>query len=184
MDMQHLDTILIVMVAVYGVSVLLHISVLAFLALGMNKVLKQAKQYADDLDAKIKPVLSLAQEVLHQSKTLVSTLEPKLDAAAADMSEVARIARDGAARISASADEITDRVRRQAERVERMTSDALDGVEKAGTLLSNAVSTPVRRASAFVAAARAIVGALRRPAPPRPSQPTDEEIQRERQQYV
>ncbi len=27
MDMQHLDTILIVMVAVYGVSVLLHISV-------------------------------------------------------------------------------------------------------------------------------------------------------------
>jgi uncharacterized protein YoxC len=184
MDMQHLDTILIVMVAVYGVSVLLHISVLAGLAIGMNKAIKQAKQYADQMEAKVQPVLTSALETLQQTKALVSRLEPKLDAAATDMSAITRIAREETTRLRASADEITDRVRRQAEHAERITNDALNGVERVGNFLNSAVNTPVRQASGFIAAARAIIDTLRRPVPPRHSHPTDEEIRRERQQYV
>jgi uncharacterized protein YoxC len=184
MDMQHLDTILIVMVAVYGVSVLLHISVLAGLAIGMNKAIKEAKRYADEMEAKVQPVLTSALETLQQTKALVTRLEPKLEAAATDMSAITRFAREETARLKTSADEITDRIRRQAERVEHITNNALDGVEKAGNFLNSAVNKPVRQASGFIAAARAIVDSLRRPAPPRHSHPTDEEIRRERQQYV
>ncbi len=183
MDMQHLDTILIVMVAVYGVSVLLHISVLAGLALGMNKAVKQAKQYAEQMEVKVLPVLASTREVLEQTKALVTRLEPKLDAAATDLSDITRMVREETARISASADEITQRFRHQAERVAQMTENAVDGVEKATSLINSAVAGPVRQASGFIAAARAIVSTLRQPRP-HSSHPTDEDYQRERQQYV
>ena len=42
MDTQHLDTILIVMVAVYGASVLLQVGVLAGAAWGMTGVIAEA----------------------------------------------------------------------------------------------------------------------------------------------
>jgi methyl-accepting chemotaxis protein len=184
MDMQHLDTILIVMVAVYGVSVLLHISVLAGLWLGVNKGLKQAKQYAEQMEEKVLPVLASTREVLEQTKALVTRLEPKLDAAATDLSDITRMAREETARISATADEITQRFRGQAERVAVMTETAVDGVERASEMINHAVAGPVRQASAVVAAARAILSTLRRPVVHHPSHPADEDYKQERQQYV
>jgi hypothetical protein len=185
MDMQHLDTILIVMVAVYGVSVLLHISVLAGLALGMNRAVKQAKLYAEQMEVKVLPVLASTHEVLQQTRALVTRLEPKLEAAATDLSDITRIAREETARISTTATEITDRFRHQAERVAQMTDAAIDGVERASQVINSAVATPVRQASGVIAAARAIIGALRHPsAAHRQSHPADEDYQPERQQYV
>jgi methyl-accepting chemotaxis protein len=181
MEMQHLDTILIVMVAVYGVSVLL---VLAGLWMGMNKAVKQAKLYAEQMEMKVLPVLASTREVLEQTKALVTRLEPKLDAAATDLSEITRMAREETARISATADELTQRFRGQAERVAQMTETAVDGVERASEMINNAVAGPVRQASAVVAAARAIISTLRRPVAHHPSHPADEDYQQERQQYV
>src|SRR3974390_1322049 len=111
MDMQHLDTILIVMVAVYGVSVVLHVFVLAGLALGMNKAVKQAKQYAEQMEVKVLPVLASTHEVLQQTKALVTRLEPKLEAAATDLSDITRIAREQTAHISTTASETTEQFR-------------------------------------------------------------------------
>ncbi len=47
-------------------------------------------------------ILLSAQETLQHTKALVTRLEPKLDAAATDMSEITRMAREETARISAS----------------------------------------------------------------------------------
>ena len=184
MDMQHLDTILIWMVAIFGVSVLLHIGVLAGLAIGMSKAVKQAKQYAEQMEVKVLPVLASTQEVLQQTKSLITRLEPKLEAAATDLSDITRMAREETTRLSASADDIAERFRRQADRVAHMTETTLDGVERASHFLNSAVTTPVRQASGFLAAARAVISALRQPAPPPPGHPADEDYQRERQQFV
>lgn len=184
MESQHLDTILIWMVAIYGASVLVHVIVLLIGAVAANKAVKSARQYADEMDARIRPVLATSHELLEQTKALVTRLEPKLEAAAGDLAEITRIAREETTRITASADEITDRIRRQAERMETMTTSALDGVEKAGHILNVAVNTPVKQVSGFVAAARAVVNTLRQPASPRRRPPTEEEIRAERKQYV
>jgi methyl-accepting chemotaxis protein len=184
MESQHLDTILIVMVAIYGVSVLLHIAVLVGVAIGANKAIKAARHYAEEMDAKIRPVLTSTHDVLEQTKALVSKLEPKLEAAAGDLAEITRVAREETTRISASAEEISGRIRRQAERVDNMTSSALNGVERAGQLLNVAVTAPVKQVSGFVAAARAVVNTLRQPAAPRGRPRTEEEIRADRQQFV
>ena len=183
MDMQHLDTILIWMVVMFGVSVLLHIGVLLGLWLGMNKAVKQAKQYAEQMEVKVLPVLASTHEVLQQTKSLITRLEPKLEAAATDLSDITRMAREETAHISTSANEIADRFRRQAERVAQMTDTALDGVERASHLINSAVTTPVRQASGVIAAARAVISTLRQPSA-RHSEPSDEDYQRDRQQYV
>lgn len=184
MDMQHLDTILIWMVALFALSVLLQIIVLVSLAWGMRQAVKQAKEYAERVEEKVLPVLASTQEVLQQTKALVTRLEPKLEAAATDLSDITRMAREETARISTTATEITDRFRHQAERVAQMTEAALEGVERASHVINSAVTTPVRQASGVIAAARAIIGALRQPSAARQSHPADEDYQPERQQYV
>lgn len=165
--MQHLDTILIVMVAIYGVSVLLHIIVLLGLAIGMSKAIKAAKEYGDELRVKLHPVLQSSHEILEQTKALLSKLEPKLESAAGDLADITRTARDETAKLSASAEEITERIRRQAERVEAMTDSALNGVERARHAVNEAVNVPVRQVSGVVAAAKAVINTLRQPSPAR-----------------
>lgn len=184
MDAQHLNTILIVMVAVYGASVVLQIGVLAFVLWGALKAIKAARQYADEMDERVRPVLASSHELLQQTKALVTRLEPKLEAAAGDLAEITRIAREETTRITTSANEITDRIRKQAERMDAMTSNTLDGIEKAGHILNVAVNTPVKQVSGFVAAARAVLNALRQPASPHRAPRTEEEIRADRQQYV
>ena len=184
MDMQHLDTILIWMVAFFGLSVLLQVFVLAGMAWGMSRAVKQAKEYAEQLEGKVLPVLASTQEVLLQTKSLIVRLEPKLEAAATDLSDITRMAREETSRLTTSADEIAERFRQQAERVAQMTDTALNGVERASHFLNSAVNAPARQASGILAAAKAVISSLRQPSSPRPEHPTDEDYQRERQQYV
>lgn len=184
MDSQHLDTILIIMVAIFGVSVLLQLIVLGGAAIAMSKALKAAKEYADDMRGKIEPVLHSSHELLEKTRTLMARLEPKIEAAAGDLADITRTAREETTRISASMDEINERIRRQAERVDEMTTSALNGVDKVGHVLNVAVSTPARQVSGVVAAAKAVLNVLRSPSSSSPRPDPEERIRAERQQYV
>lgn len=183
MDMQHLNTILIIMVALFGVSVLLQLIMLIGGGIAMSKAVKSAREYADEMRGKVEPVLHSSYELLEKTRTLMAKLEPKLEAASSDLADITRAAREETQRISASLDEINERVRRQAERMDEMTTSALNGVDKVGHVLNVAVSTPARQLSGVVAAARAILSTLRGPSSsPRPD--SEERIRGERQQYV
>jgi len=187
--MQDTNHILIVLVTIFGVAVLLQVAVLAGLAITGMKALKMAKEYAEgmreyaeDMRTKIVPVLHSSQVVLDQSKALIARLEPKLDAAAGDLAEITRTAREETTRLSESAQEITERIRRQAERVDGMTTSALNGVDKVSHFLNEAVNAPVRQVNGIVAAARAIISTLRAPAPRRT--PSDEEVAPKSRNYA
>lgn len=185
MNPQHLDNILIAMVAIFGASVLLQLIVLAVAAYVMSKTAKSAREYADEMRAKIEPVLHSSHELLEHTKALMVKLEPKLEAAASDLAEITRTAREETERISASAEEISGRIRRQAEHMDEIATSTLNSVDKIGNFLNGAVTTPARQVSGIVAAARAVINTLRAPSPQRPRRPDDEErIRAERQQYV
>lgn len=183
MDPQHLNTILITMVVLVGVSVLLQVIVVIGGGIAASRAVKSAKAYADEMRGKVEPVLHSSHELLEKTRTLMAKLEPKLEAASSDLADITRTAREETQRISASLDEINERVRRQAERMDEMATSALNGVDKVGHVLNVAVSTPARQLSGVVAAARAVLNTLRTPS--RPSRPDDDEqIRAERQQYV
>ncbi|HEY1986584.1 MAG TPA: hypothetical protein VGG85_14310 [Terracidiphilus sp.] len=172
------DTLLIVFIAITSAAVLLQACVLLGMYLTLRKAVQMGKEQADEFRSKLTPVLDSSKELLGDAKNLVGTarhiieqLEPKLDSAA---SEVAGMARDFHAqtiRLQASADEVAQKVRRQADRVDGMTTSVLNGVDKFGHFVNEAVNVPVRQVSGIMAAAKAVMETLRAPAPPRPRRP-------------
>jgi len=126
-----------------------------------------AKGHVEEIRAAVIPVLHQSKELIHTTRDVIARLEPKLEAAARDLAEITRAAREQAEKIEASADEIRERLRQQAERVDGMTTDALNKVDRVGHFINEAVSMPVRQVSGVMAAAKAIVETLRAPAPHR-----------------
>jgi len=161
--MSNTDTLLLVICIIMGVSVLLQIGFLIALAVMGGKAMKMAKQYGDEFRSVATPALHHARELLEASKSLVARLEPKLDAAASDLAEMTKVAREETQKIQASADEISERIRRQAERMDTMTTSTLNGVERAAHFVEKGVHVPLRQVVGIFAAAKAIVEALRSP---------------------
>ena len=165
--MANTDTLLLVVCIFLGILTLLQIGFLISLAVMGGRALKMAKEYGDEARSVATPALQNARELLEASRKLVARLEPHLDAAASDIAEMTQVARDETRKIQASADEISERIRRQAERMDTMTTSTLNNVERVAHFVEGAVGMPVRQVAGIFAAAKAIVEALRSPAPPR-----------------
>lgn len=161
--MQNIDTILIALVVVIGVLVLVQVVVLFAMYQVMRKGMQAASAHADEMMGKVSPVLDQSREVLETTRHLIARMEPKLEAAATDLAEMTRAANDETKKMQVTAAELTERIRRQAERVDGMTTLALDNVDRAGRLLTSAIAGPVRQVSGVMAAAKAIMEALRAP---------------------
>lgn len=168
--MQNTELILTILVAVIAIAALIQLIILFVLFLAARKGMKLAGEYAADLRDKVVPLIEHSKVMLQTTRQLITKLEPKLEAAATDVAELAHTANVESKKMSQSAEEIAERLRRQAARVDEMTTEALDRVDRAGHILDQVVTVPVRQVSGVMAAARAIIETLRAPAPPRNGQ--------------
>lgn len=187
--MQSTETILTILVAVIAAFGFVQMLILAGMFLAMRKALKASGEYANELKTKVNPIIQETTEVLATTKGVIRRLEPKLEAAAGDLADMTKTASTEVRRISAHVEDLADRAKRQAERVDGMTTNALNGVDKVGHFLNEAVNMPARQMSGVVAAARAVMQTLRRPAPssrpaPHVMTPREERIRQERQAAV
>jgi hypothetical protein len=178
MPNSNIETILTVMVGITALAILMQAFVLLAIFLAMRKTATMLKEQAEEFRASVVPVLHTSKEVLattnvtlSTAKDLIARLEPKLDAAATDLADMAQAARSQTARLQASVDEIAGRVRQQAFRVDGMTTSVLNQLDRFGGFVNEAVNVPMRQVSGVVAAAKAIVDTLRAPAPPQPRRP-------------
>lgn len=165
--MPDTNTLLLVICIIMGVAVLLQIGFLIAMAVMSSKALKMAREYGDEFRSTTGPVLQNARELLETSRNLITRMEPRLDAAASDLAEIAQIAREETRKMQESADEISERIRRQAQRMDNMTTTTLNGVERVGHFVEGALNVPVRQIAGVFAAGKAILEALRSPNPPR-----------------
>lgn len=168
--MQNIELILTILVAVIAVAGLVQLIILFVLFLAMKKAVTLGGEYASDMRDKVVPLIEHSKALIQTSRQLIVKLEPRLEAAATDLAELAHTANAEAKKVQESADEIAERVRRQAARVDGMTTEALNGLDRMGQVLNQVVTVPVRQVSGVMAAARAIIEALRTPAPPRDGQ--------------
>ena len=158
------ENILIALVAITGVSVLLQIIVLLALTLAVRKGVETMKGYVEELRESALPLMAQARDFILRTKDLLNRMEPRLEAASVDLAEMTRTAREETEKLQVSLDQINERVQRQADRIDGMATTALNGVDRASRFVNDAVSIPFRQVSGFVAAARAVIGALRQPA--------------------
>ena len=169
-------TILTILVTVIGVIGLLQLVILFAMFLGIKKGVKEISTHAGEIKAKVNPLIDQSTEavaqakdaiahskgVLDQTKHLIARLEPKLEMAAADLADITHTASEEAKHLQQASTEISDRVRRQALRLESLSNRTFDGVDRAGHMIGSAVTSPMRNFTGMVAAAKAVVDHFRK----------------------
>jgi methyl-accepting chemotaxis protein len=175
MPNSNLETLLIVFIAITGLSVLIQACVLLGIFLTVRKAVANGKEQADEFRSKLTPVLQTSKDFMESAnglfaitKKLIDGLDPKLQSAATDLAAMSRDLHEQTTRLRASADEMAEKVRRQADRVDSMTTSALNGLDRIGSFVNQAMNIPIRQVSGVVAAAKAVIDTLRAPVPPRP----------------
>jgi methyl-accepting chemotaxis protein len=182
MPNSNIETLLMIFVGITAVAVLLQACVLLGIFLTVRKAVHRAQDQADDVRAKLIPFLDISKEVMEAGKdvahtakdlmksaqTLITDLEPRLESAATELADMVRDVHLQANRLQASVDEVAGKARRQADRVDQMATSTLNGLDRFGSFVNEAVNLPVRQLSGVIAAARAVVGTMRAPASPRP----------------
>ena len=110
--------------------------------------------------AKIDSLMNRAEPLVVSVKDLLDDTGPKIKAIAADSVEVARLAREQAARVSDLVKDITDRAKVQVARIDGAMDETMEQVQTAGTAVKGAVLRPVRELSGIVSGVRAAVGVI------------------------
>jgi methyl-accepting chemotaxis protein len=181
MPNSNTEMLLMVFIGITAVAVLLQACVLLGMFLIMRKAVEGGKEEAAEFRAKLIPVLDsskalmesgqdvirTAKDVMKSANSLISDLEPHLEAAATELANMTRDVHQQANQLQAAVDEVAFKARRQVDRVDHMATSTLNGLERFGNFVNDALNVPVRQLSGVIAATKAVVGTLRAPSPPR-----------------
>jgi hypothetical protein len=165
------ETFHLTVVIIAGIILFMQLAVLSAILLGILRLSRTAREKTTELSTTIMPVLNSTRDLLTTVNALVARIEPRLDAAATDLAEITRSAHAQAIRFESTANDLQQRVHRQAVRIDGMAVSVLDSVDYATHKVSDAMRGPARRISGAVAAITAFVDSLGKPAPRRPATP-------------
>jgi len=164
------ETLLLFFVAFTGVAVLLQAIILLALYLSIRKTTQSLQEQMEGLRSTIGPAATNLRDFL-------SRVGPRMESLTTDLADVAHDLRAQSKEVQASLTEVLERVHRQTSRMDTMLTNMMDGVERAGGFVVDAVSLPVRQLSAIAASAKAVIGALRakNPRPRQTHSPADQD---------
>jgi methyl-accepting chemotaxis protein len=176
--MSNTEMWLIVFVGLTCLAILIQAGVLIGILVTVRKAVQTGRDEADQYRSKLTPLIDTGSQLIHTANELVAStqnliknLQPHIESTATELAGMARDLHTEANRLQTSVDEVAARARQQADRVDGMTTSFLDGVDRFGHFLNEAVRMPIRQINGVVAATRAVVETLRAPAPPRRVQP-------------
>jgi len=147
-------TLLIIFVALTGVSVLIQAIVLIGILTTVSKAAKVVTENSNDLKATILPIV-------HSTKELMERISPQVIVVTQGLAELTEVVRRETKEVHISVSDIVQRVNRQTERLDAMLTSALDFTERTGVVLESAVATPVRQVNGIFAAVRAMIDTYR-----------------------
>ena len=159
------EIVLIIFVAATAISVLMQALVLLGMLVALRKMAKTVQDELGEFRATFVPFVV-------EAKDFLTRVGPKIDAITTDLTELTHGLRTQGEELQVSTNEILERVRRQSSRLDVMFSSLLDTVERAGSIVTQAVNTPLRQVSAVAAFAKAMFGTLRNGPAPQAAQPT------------
>jgi methyl-accepting chemotaxis protein len=158
--MDHLDpqTAQLIFAGVAALALLLQALVLLAIFFGVRKAVSTLREDFDDLRSSVMPFVKDAHEVF-------TRVAPKIEETTADVAELTHSLRVQSEDLKVATAEIIEKARRQAGRIDSMTTSVLDAADRAGTFVSDAVSKPMRQISGILASVKAVVETLRAPEP-------------------
>jgi hypothetical protein len=130
-------------VVVTALAVVLQAIMLIALFVQMRRTAARVEQTVTDLNSKITPVISGIQ-------ILVEDITPRISGIVADASEITRLARSEAQKMDRVLSEALERLRMQLIHVDHILTGAMEAVEEAGAHLRQTVWGPVVKATAMI----------------------------------
>jgi phage-related protein len=141
-------------VVIIAVAFALQTAILVAVFFQMKKSHEQVMRIANDLHARIAPVISRVE-------LLVGETQPRIVSMVNDASEVVHIARNQAQKVDRVLTETLDRVRIQLLHTDRILTGVLETVEDAGSTVKNTVMGPIQQATAVIRGIKTGIDVLR-----------------------
>src|SRR3984885_14775871 len=130
-------------VVVTALAVVVQAVILITLFIQLRRTAAKVEQTMADLNTKVTPLISRVQ-------ILVDEVSPRITGIVADASEVTRLARSEAQKVDRILSEALERLRLQLIHVDHILTGAMEAVEEAGSHLRQTVWGPVLRATALI----------------------------------
>ena len=167
------ETVQLIFAGVVALALLLQGIALVTISLGARRAMRRASEEIEELRSAVLPMIGESRDMLRESRALLANLAPRIDETTLDLAALIHGLRVQLDEIRAPINEITERTRRQAERLDSMLTETLDAADRAGAFVSVAVAKPIRKLNGILASAKAVVEALRNPAPAAPQSRTN-----------
>jgi hypothetical protein len=156
--------LLVIFVGCTAFAVLLQAIVLLVMLVTARKALKFAQEQTEELRTNVLPLVK-------DTKELLTRVGPKIESVASDVAVLVNRVREQSTKVEASAEVLLERVYKQTTRVDSMLTSALDTVDRAGAMVGEVLSLPLRQLAGFAAFARAAFSTLRSGPPRSQSEP-------------
>ena len=130
-------------VVVTASAVVLQAIVLVALFIQLRRTAARVERTVMDLNDKVTPLISRVQ-------ILVEEISPRITGIVADASEITRLARGEAQKVDRVLSEALERLRMQLIHVDHVLTGAMEAVEDAGSRLRQTVWGPVVKATALI----------------------------------
>src|ERR1700690_4129259 len=124
-------------------ALVVQVGILIGLFLQMKKTTESIKRVVEDLHTRIGPILTRTQILLDDTQPKITTLVD-------DAAHIVYLARGQAQKLDRVVGEVTDRLRGQLVRADRILAGTLEAVEDAGSQFRRNFWGPVRKASVVV----------------------------------
>jgi hypothetical protein len=130
-------------VVVTALAVLLQAIVIIAIFIQLRRTTARVERTLADFNTKVMPLVSRVQ-------LLVEDISPRISGIVADASEITRLARGEAQRVDRIVTEALERLRMQLIHVDHILTGAMEAVEEAGSHLRQTVWGPVVKATALI----------------------------------
>jgi len=135
--------LLMIFVGMVAIAMVVQAIVVIVTAAGAVKASKRALVIAEELHAKVGPLLDTTQGMLHDSA-------PKVKVITENLVEASHVVRSKAAEFDATASELNAKARAQAARVDGMVTGVLNTTSEISNTLQRAVQVPVKEFAGLV----------------------------------
>src|SRR5450756_479320 len=135
--------LLMVFVGMVAVAMCAQAIALIVMAIGASKARKRGLQIAEEIHAKVMPVVNQAQQLFEDTT-------PKIKVITENLVETSHIVRSKAVEFDATLTDVNQRARRQAARVDGMVTDTLQQTSEIAATVQRSIKIPLREIAGLV----------------------------------
>jgi uncharacterized protein YoxC len=165
--MQKIDnqTVEMALFALVALAMVVQALVLLALFFAMRKAARSMNEKLEEFGSSVMPILTAVTPIVETSRNLITKLAPKIEATSEDVAAIAHSLRAQTTDLQSAANEMVERARAQANRLDALLSNVFDAMDRAGGFVADCINKPMRQFSALLASAKAAIESLRTAVP-------------------